>query len=90
MVEPLSATPDYPVTTVDQAAPLREHGGLLLDLYHLAVNDAVVLDATAEHVQIADNPGRGAPGTGTLPLQDWVDQLRAEGYTGEVAAEWLP
>lgn len=90
MVEPLSATPDYPVTTVDQAAPLREHGGLLLDLYHLAVNDAVVLDATAEHVQIADNPGRGAPGTGTLPLQDWIDQLRAEGYTGEVAAEWLP
>ncbi|MDO5511352.1 TIM barrel protein [Corynebacterium sp.] len=90
MVEPLSAAPDYPVTTVEQAAPLREHGGLLLDLYHLAVNDAVVLDATAEHVQIADNPGRGAPGTGTLPLQEWVDTLREQGYEGEITAEWLP
>ncbi|MFC6146595.1 TIM barrel protein [Corynebacterium nasicanis] len=90
MVEPISATPDYPVTTVEQAEPLRAHGGLLLDLYHLAVNDAVVLDATAEHVQIADNPGRGAPGSGSLPLQHWIDQLREQGYTGEIAAEWLP
>ena len=90
MVEPLSATPDYPVTTVEQAAPLREHGGLLLDLYHLAVNDAVTLDPTADHVQIADHPGRGAPGTGALPLEEWIATLRELGYTGEIAAEWLP
>ncbi|MDO5668974.1 MAG: TIM barrel protein [Corynebacterium sp.] len=90
MVEPISATPDYPVTTVEHARPLLEHGGLLLDLYHLAVNDAVELSITPEHVQVADNPGRGAPGTGSLPLQDWIDQLHAQGYAGEVAGEWLP
>jgi len=90
MVEPISATPDYPVTTVDHAAPLLEHGGLLLDLYHLAVNEAVDLSVMPEHVQIADNPGRGAPGTGSLPLEQWVQQLRDAGYEGEVAAEWLP
>jgi len=90
MVEPISATPDYPVTTVEQARPLLEHGGLLLDLYHLAVNDAVDLSVLPEHVQVADNPGRGAPGTGSLPLEEWVATLRERGYAGEVAAEWLP
>ena len=90
MVEPISATPDYPVTTVDDARPLFEYGGLLLDLYHLAVNDAVDLSVPPEHVQVADNPGRGAPGTGSLPLEEWVTTLREQGYTGEVAAEWLP
>jgi len=90
MVEPMSGTGDYPVRTVADAAPLLEHGGLLLDLYHLAVNDAVTLDVMPEHVQAADNPGRGAPGTGELPLADWVAQLRAGGYTGHVVGEWLP
>ncbi len=90
MVEPISATPDYPVTTVAQAVPLLQHGGLLLDLYHLAVNDAVDLSVMPEHVQIADNPGRGTPGTGSLPLVQWITQLRDAGYEGEVAAEWLP
>ena len=50
--------------------------GLLADLYHLAVNgddvDKVIADYTGApngiaHVQIADSPGRGEPGTGELP-----------------------
>ena len=40
------------------------------------------------HVQIADFPGRGAPGTGEAPLRSWVERLRAAGYAGEVAGEW--
>lgn len=94
MVEPLSGLDDYPVRTLTDAATLLERagaGGLLLDLYHLAVNDAVELDGVMpEHVQVADHPGRGAPGTGELPLAKWVQKLRDAGYRGHVAAEWLP
>lgn len=94
MVEPLSGLDDYPVRTLTDAAALLDRagaGGLLLDLYHLAVNDAVELAGVSpEHVQVADHPGRGAPGTGELPLAEWVQQLRDAGYRGHVTAEWLP
>lgn len=71
----------------------------LLDIYHLSMNglDAEaltgVIDTYAEktgHVQIADNPGRGAPGTGTLPLQDLLERLRKAGYEGWVGLEYKP
>lgn len=41
------------------------------------------------HVQIADDPGRGAPGTGVLPLTQWLTDLRTAGYTGDIAGEWV-
>ncbi|MFE6025115.1 TIM barrel protein [Streptomyces niveus] len=71
----------------------------LLDIYHLSMNglDAEaltgVIDTYAEktgHVQIADNPGRGAPGSGTLPLQDLLERLRKAGYEGWVGLEYKP
>ncbi|PZG22010.1 hydroxypyruvate isomerase family protein [Nonomuraea aridisoli] len=68
--------------------------GLLADFYHLAVNGddvAIVIDKYADriaHVQIADAPGRGAPGTGTLPLDRWIDRLHAAGYQGRVGLEY--
>jgi hydroxypyruvate isomerase len=52
-----------------------------------------VIDAYADrtgHVQIADNPGRGAPGTGTLPLADLLSQLRKAGYAGWTGLEYKP
>ncbi|GAA2459873.1 hypothetical protein GCM10010191_95290 [Actinomadura vinacea] len=69
--------------------------GLLLDLYHLAANGADVeaairaWGAGAAHVQIADAPGRGVPGSGELPLVDWVRTLRERGYGGAVALEYV-
>jgi hydroxypyruvate isomerase len=42
------------------------------------------------HVQIADNPGRGAPGTGSLPLEELLDQLSKSGYDGWVGLEYKP
>lgn len=89
MIEPLSGTEDYPVKSLADAA--RVPGALLLDLYHLAANGPVDLAGVIpEHVQIADSPGRGAPGTGELPLTEWVAQLRDSGYRGHIAGEWLP
>ncbi|MGV2914941.1 TIM barrel protein [Streptomyces alfalfae] len=68
----------------------------LMDLYHLSMNGEdlpSVIERHASktgHVQIADNPGRGAPGTGSLPLEGLLDQLRAAGYEGWVGLEYKP
>ena len=68
----------------------------LMDLYHLSMNGedlpAVIEQYAAKtgHVQIADNPGRGAPGTGSLPLEELLDQLAKAGYEGYVGLEYKP
>ena len=43
-----------------------------------------------DYVQIADAPGRGEPGSGSL---DWTAQLavlRASGYDGPIGLEYFP
>lgn len=100
LVEPLSGVPGYPLRTASDVLAVvgrveRDTGvtglGLLCDLYHLAVNDEDVdrvLDGPIAHVQVADAPGRGAPGTGALPLDRWLTRLADRGYTGWVALEY--
>ncbi|MCK9796051.1 TIM barrel protein [Isoptericola sp. 4D.3] len=103
LVEPVSGAPAYPLTTsADAVAVLDrvrdEHGatnlGLLFDVYHLSVNGSDVdLDLKTygdriAHVQVADAPGRGAPGSGDLPIQRWIGDLRAAGYAGPVGLEY--
>ncbi|MFJ8358132.1 TIM barrel protein [Streptomyces sp. NPDC093984] len=83
------------VDKVDQATGLG-NARFLMDLYHLSMNGEdlpQVIERYADrtgHVQIADDPGRGAPGTGTLPLEDLLDQLRKAGYEGRVGLEYKP
>lgn len=104
LLEPLSGIPDYGIHTTQGAfevcRQVRERSaaasiGVLADLFHLAVNGedvgAVVRDRAAEltHVQIADLPGRGRPGTGRLPLQDWIVDLYGHGYRGWIALEYF-
>lgn len=66
----------------------------LLDIYHLSMNGedvSQVIAAYADrtgHVQVADNPGRGAPGTGSLPLEQLLDELKKAGYDGWVGLEY--
>ncbi|NEC90126.1 TIM barrel protein [Streptomyces sp. SID12501] len=98
-------SPRYPlvsapaaVEVVDRvnAATGLDNARFLMDLYHLSMNGedlTSVIDrfaAKTGHVQIADNPGRGAPGTGTLPLADHLDRLRKAGYEGWVGLEYKP
>ena len=40
------------------------------------------------HVQIADAPGRGEPGTGQLPLGSQLEELSAMGYAGYIGLEY--
>ncbi|MET8830530.1 TIM barrel protein [Streptomyces sp. NPDC004610] len=96
-------SPRYPLVSAPAAVAVvdrvNEATGLdnarfLMDLYHLSMNGedlprviAAYADRTG-HVQIADNPGRGAPGTGTLPLEELLDQLAKAGYDGWVGLEY--
>ncbi|MEU0806899.1 TIM barrel protein [Streptomyces sp. NPDC005970] len=105
LLEPVSGAPAYPLRTaadalavIDRVAAESGTGNLrlLADLYHLAVNgDDVsgVIAAHADrigHVQIADAPGRGAPGTGRLDLDGPLLDLQAVGYAGWVGLEYKP
>ncbi|MFE2429080.1 TIM barrel protein [Streptomyces sp. NPDC059373] len=86
------------VDVVDKVNALSGLGNakFLLDLYHLSMNGedlSEVIDRYADktgHVQIADNPGRGAPGTGALPLTELIGRLRKAGYDGWVGLEYKP
>jgi hydroxypyruvate isomerase len=103
LIEPVSGADRYPIRTAAQAIAVidrvaREGGAsnvrLLADLYHLAVNGddvpAVIVGNAAliGHVQIADAPGRGEPGTGELPLAGWLSGLQRAGYSGWVGLEY--
>ena len=70
--------------------------GLILDLYHTAMNGRDALadyrshSAQIRHVQFADVPGRHQPGTGQLDLMGLVKGLRVSGYDGWLGAEYRP
>ena len=70
--------------------------GFLADLYHLAKMGEDVADVLSRHrdsilhVQVADPPGRGAPGTGTLDFEPLFRQLAAQRYEGRVGLEYVP
>jgi hydroxypyruvate isomerase len=42
------------------------------------------------HVQVADWPGRGEPGSGRLDLDRHLTDLAERGYTGWVGLEYRP
>ena len=102
LVEPVSGAEDYPLKTASDASAVvkrvRAQGvsniAVLADFFHMSINGddvAAVIEADADkfgHIQIADAAGRGAPGTGELPLQDWINRSYELGYTGQVALEY--
>ncbi|HEX4359698.1 MAG TPA: TIM barrel protein [Pseudonocardia sp.] len=97
--------PRYPITSSRQALELVDYlrvvhqvgnVGFLADLYHLArmgesVQRLVEQHATRfGHVQIADVPGRGQPGTGELDWEPVLGALVRHGYRGYVGLEYKP
>ncbi|MEM6109310.1 TIM barrel protein [Mycobacterium sp. 050272] len=102
LVEPVSGAPRYPLETADDAVRVinrvnAESGTtnlrLLADLYHLYVNNDDVVHALLSnheligHIQIADAPGRGEPGTGEIPLGDYFSMLGPQ-YSGYIGLEY--
>jgi len=104
LIEPVSGPKPYPLRTADDAAAVvsrvRAAGaanvGFLCDLYHLASNgddiDAAIAahSGITAHVQIADAPGRGEPGSGQLDLGRYLAELADRGYRGWVSLEYKP
>ena len=104
LIEPISGPKPYPLrTAADVAVALgrvraggHDNVGFLCDLYHLAANgedlDAVIDQYAAgiAHVQIADAPGRGEPGTGALDIDGYLTRIEAAGYRGWVGLEYKP
>lgn len=72
------------------------HVRLLFDAYHVARTDDDPVRWLARcapwiaHVQVADAPGRGAPGTGGIDFEAFYAALEREGYGGWVGAEYVP
>jgi len=105
LIEPLAASINgtYPLHTLQDALAVIDgplagvaNVGVLFDTFHLGSNGVDLPAAAAEfagriaHVQFADVEGRGEPGTGSAPLDETFETLRAHGYSGTVAAEYKP
>lgn len=103
VIEPVNAVdhPGYLAPTPADAAALVEAVGsdalgVLLDVYHVARagdDPLVAIDRCAGligHVQVADYPGRGQPGSGSLDLGGILERLDARGYAGAVGLEYEP
>lgn len=94
---------EYPIETAQQAVDLvrgvREATGLanigfLFDTFHLSNNHEDLTRVIADHaecighVQLADAPGRGAPGTGAIDFGAVLAALDRAGYAGLIACEY--
>lgn len=103
VVEPINAldVPGYLLPTpaaVDRFLARVSHPSvrMLFDAYHCArgggnpIRDVGTFRDAIGHVQYADNPGRGAPGTGEVAIDAFVAALSATGYDGAVGLEYDP
>ncbi|WP_326687199.1 MULTISPECIES: TIM barrel protein [unclassified Streptomyces] len=92
----VSAPRAIEVVDAVNAATGLDNARFLMDLYHLSMNGEdlpSVIDthvSKTAHVQIADNPGRGAPGTGGLDFDDLFSRLDKAGYEGVIGLEYKP
>ena len=102
-IEQLSHIPAYGLKTgadviaaIDRAVALDAAVNIKMqvDLFHMhMIGDDIpeffdhYWDRIA-HVQVADAPGRGGPGTGVLPIDEYLDRLRSNGYSGRFALEF--
>lgn len=98
-------SPDFPLIDIDHTAQLVNRAneasefnnvGLLLDTYHLATMGIDPVEAVyrhaplIRHVQFADAPGRGRPGTGSIDFAAVEAALADIDYDGFVGHEYNP
>lgn len=98
-----AGNPSYPFRTgydvvefIGEPDLLGLNIAFLFDTFHLASNgvDLVAawraLSRHVGHVQLADAPGRGEPGTGTIDFATFLEEVRASGYRGDISLEYFP
>ncbi|MBT2323978.1 hydroxypyruvate isomerase [Variovorax paradoxus] len=103
LIEPINHfdIPGFFLTRTDQALALIEEvasTNLLLqyDIYHAQRMEGELGATIAKnmakigHIQLADNPGRGEPGTGEINYPWLFKHIDAIGYTGWIGCEYKP
>jgi hydroxypyruvate isomerase len=103
VIEPLNTrdTPGFFLRTPGQAVEIIEEVGadnlrLQFDVYHSHVMDGDVVASIRRHarhiahVQIADDPGRHEPGTGTIDFASVFRALEDVNYAGWIGCEYIP
>ncbi|MDQ0727632.1 hydroxypyruvate isomerase family protein [Microbacterium sp. W4I20] len=93
--------PGYGLASMETAAAVAqavdpEVVGVLFDVYHAQVDRGNVIERFERlhpliaHVQIADNPGRGEPGTGEIAYERVLARIARSGYAGWIGCEYAP
>jgi hydroxypyruvate isomerase len=93
--------PGYLHSSTQEAVAILDRTGsanarLQYDVYHMQIMEGDLIRRIEAllgrigHIQIADNPGRGEPGTGEINFPTIFDRLDALGYSGHVGCEYRP
>ncbi len=103
LIEPINTRdmPGFFLNRSDEALRLIDRVGssnlwLQADIYHMQIMEGDLarrLEAAMpriEHIQIADNPGRGEPGTGEINYSFLLPRIDELGYDGWVGCEYRP
>jgi hydroxypyruvate isomerase len=103
LIEPINSfdIPGFFLTRTDQALALMDEvdsSNLLLqyDIYHAQRMEGELGTTIAKnlarigHIQLADNPGRGEPGTGEINYAWLFKHIDALGYAGWIGCEYKP
>ncbi|WP_399696653.1 hydroxypyruvate isomerase [Xenophilus sp.] len=103
LVEPINTfdIPGFFLTRTDQALALLDEVGsdnlrIQYDIYHAQRMEGELGNTLGKHlarighIQLADNPGRGEPGTGEINYPWLFRHIDAIGYTGWIGCEYKP
>ena len=103
LVEPINPfdIPGFFLNRTDQALALLDAVGspnlrIQYDIYHAQRTEGEIGQTLAKHlprighIQLADNPGRGEPGTGELNYAWLFRHIDAIGYDGWIGCEYKP
>lgn len=104
LLEPINTRVDIPGyfydTTAEVLQVIRDAGRpnvkLQYDIYHMQIMEGDLARAIERllpliaHIQLADNPGRGEPGTGEIAYPWLLRRIDALGYTGWIGCEYKP
>jgi hydroxypyruvate isomerase len=104
MLEPINTRVDIPGYFYDTTAAAlavmsavgRANVKLQYDVYHMQIMEGDLVRTIERllprigHIQIADNPGRGEPGTGEISYPWLLARLDDLGYAGWVGCEYRP
>jgi len=103
LIEPINTfdIPGFFLTRTDQALKILDEvdsGNLFVqyDIYHAQRMEGELGNTIAKnlarigHIQLADNPGRGEPGTGEINYAWLFKHIDSLGYTGWIGCEYKP